>query len=58
MSRRLMPRKGTGNREVSRRGILAHRGDLSGAVGEAILQEGAHGGTSFAREREPKASDA
>jgi hypothetical protein len=58
MSRRLVRGKGTGNREVSRPVILAPRGDLSGAGREAILKEGARGGTWFPRGSDPKGSDA
>jgi hypothetical protein len=47
-----------GNREVSHRAILAARGDLSGACGEAIAKEGGSWGKQrFPHGSEPKASD-
>jgi hypothetical protein len=47
-----------GNREVSRHFILAVRGDLSGARGEAFLKEGASRGKhGFPRGSGAKRSD-
>jgi hypothetical protein len=57
MSCRLMLGRGSGNREVSRYVILAHRGDLSGARREAILEEGVRGGTWFPHGNDPQGSD-
>jgi predicted short-subunit dehydrogenase-like oxidoreductase (DUF2520 family) len=48
-----------GNREVSRSEILARRGDLSGAAGEADPEgRGPRGNHRFPRGSEPQASDA
>ena len=47
-----------GNREVSRPDLLAVRGDLSGARGKALTEEGgSRGKHGFSRGSEPKASD-